>query len=107
MIFVSGKQELLAEMAADGRIFLLDTGSLVGTNHNTPLAVTSVGAGSHQQPVVSDALASWEDETGVRWLLAASNGAIVAWKLKTGAKLSLEPAWTSRDLIAPLTPIVV
>ena len=69
-------------------------------------------------------LASWTDENGVQWLLAPSgspslsagfkttngavaNGAIVAWKMAAGPKASLEPAWVSRDMIAPLPPIVV
>ena len=38
---------------------------------------------------------------------AVANGAIVAWKMAAGPKASLEPAWVSRDMIAPLPPIVV
>ena len=69
-------------------------------------------------------LASWQDDNGVRWLLVASaapsqlnrfssgngavtNGAITAYRMKAGAKPSLEPVWISRDMVAPLTPIIV
>jgi hypothetical protein len=36
-----------------------------------------------------------------------ANGTIVAWKMAAGPKASLEPAWVSRDMIAPLPPIGV
>jgi outer membrane protein assembly factor BamB len=115
--------ELLAEAAVDGRLFLLDTASLGGTDHSTPLQVTPPSSGSRTS-VVADALASWEDEKGARWLLAPSsapllssgfkvtngavaNGAIAAWKVSAGPKASFEPGWVSRDMIAPLPPIIV
>jgi outer membrane protein assembly factor BamB len=120
VVFRRRDKELLAEAAADGRIFLLDTASLGGKGHGTPLAVTP-SSGS-RTGVVPAALASWEDDAGVRWLLAPSsapvngtvaNGAITAWKVTTGAKPPLEPvwaleqAWVSRDMAAPLPPIIV
>jgi outer membrane protein assembly factor BamB len=111
VVFRSKDKELLAEAAGDGRVFLLDTASLGGADHKTPLDVTPASSGS-RAGVVPRALASWEDESGVRWLLLPSggpvtNGAIVAYKVTNGAKPALEAAWTSRDMAAPLTPIVV
>jgi hypothetical protein len=39
---------------------------------------------------------------------AVTNGAIIALKIVNDAgKLSLEPGWVSRDLIAPTTPVIV
>jgi outer membrane protein assembly factor BamB len=39
---------------------------------------------------------------------AVKNGAVVALKIvDAGGKLSLEPGWVSRDLPAPVTPIIV
>jgi outer membrane protein assembly factor BamB len=123
VIFQDRGKDLLAAGAADGRIFLLDAASLGGANHQTPLEITagSAGPGSAVFPA---ALASWEDESGVRWLLAPSaapasatrfpltngpvtNGAITAYRVKYGPKPTLEPAWISRDMVAPLPPIVV
>jgi outer membrane protein assembly factor BamB len=63
---------------------------------------------------------------GVRWLLAASDaalasgagfaatngpvttGAVAAWRVvdRNGA-ISLEPGWLSRNLISPLTPVII
>jgi outer membrane protein assembly factor BamB len=70
------------------------------------------------------ALATWQAVDGVRWLLApasgppgsgfspgngaVTNGAIVAWKVsdRDGA-FFLEPSWISRDMLAPLTPVII
>ena len=123
VVFHSKDKELLAEAAGDGRILLLDTASLGGADHGTPLAATPPSSGASASFFPS-ALASWEDQSGVRWLLAPSatpaassrfastngavtNGAIVAYKVTIGAKCSLEPAWVSKDMAAPLPPIVV
>ena len=123
VVFRSRDKEFLATVAGDGRIFLLDTKSLGGADHTMPLAVTPPSSGS-RTTVVPGALASWEDGNGVRWLLAPSaapsgssrfavtngtvtNGAITVYKVTLGAKPSLEPAWVSRDMVAPLSPIVV
>jgi hypothetical protein len=112
-------KDLIAATANDGRLYLLDAGSLGGSDHKTPLVVTTkftnAGAGT--------ALATFEDQGG-RWLLAtasgpigdvkftangpAPSGRVVAFKLlDEGGKLSLAPDWQSRDLTAPLAPIVV
>ena len=57
------------------------------------------------------ALASWQSPDGVRWLLAASGGAagaVTAWKIVERDELiALEPGWRSRDLMSPLTPIIM
>jgi outer membrane protein assembly factor BamB len=109
VVFQSKGKEFLAEAAGDGRIFLLDAASLGGTDHKTPLDITPAPSGA-RAGVFAAALASWEDESGVRWLLApsaATNGAITAYRVNPGAKPALQPAWASREMIAPLPPMVV
>jgi len=113
-------REYIAAAGNDGKLYLLDATSVGGSDHKTPLFVsskyTAAGAGG--------ALATWESD-GTRWILApavgatpasakftanglAPNGAIVAFKFADqGGKASLEPAWASRDLTSPLAPIVV
>ncbi len=72
------------------------------------------------------ALATWLDASGTRWILAptagtvspdarfstsngaVTNGAVVAWKVaEQNGGLALEPGWSSRDLVSPLTPLVI
>jgi hypothetical protein len=116
IVFRYKDQELVAATANDGRLYLLDSASLGGADHKTPLyvtpAYTGAGAGA--------ALATWEDQ-GTRWILApavaaasaaaagqAANGTLVAFKLvDQNGKLTLESGWTSRGLTSPLGPIVV
>jgi hypothetical protein len=114
LVFRYKDKDLMAVSGNDGRLYLLDGSSL-----KTPLYVTpkysNVGA--------PGGLATWESD-GTRWILAPSvgsahpgmkvaangpvtNGSIVAFKLvDAGGKLSLEPAWASRDLTSPATPLI-
>ncbi|MEP6917808.1 MAG: PQQ-binding-like beta-propeller repeat protein, partial [Acidobacteriota bacterium] len=89
-------------------------------DHATPLYATP----KYSAPGAGAALATWDDR-GTRWILApvagappagvkfASNGlaptgSVAAFKLVDQAgKLTLEPAWSSRDLKSPLAPVVV
>jgi putative pyrroloquinoline-quinone-binding quinoprotein len=113
-------KDLIAATANDGRLYLLDSASLGGSDHATPLFVTpkytATGAGA--------ALATWEDQD-TRWILASATGAapagvkftsnglapigrVVSFKLvDQSGRLTLEPGWSSRDLRSPLAPIVV
>jgi len=96
-------REIVIAAARDGRILLLDAGTLGGANHSTPLSA-SASLGSNFAP---DALATFE-LGGTRWLLAPVSGAIFAFKIvEEGSRLTLQPGWRSRDLAAPTAPIVV
>jgi outer membrane protein assembly factor BamB len=69
------------------------------------------------------ALASWQNRSGSRWILAPTagslaadlgfkgawtNGAVVAWKLvEQDGALTLKPDWASRDLVSPLPPTII
>jgi len=108
-------QTLIVGATEDGRVHLLDSKNL-GT-----ALFTSPASGKDFEP---GALASWQDTSGARWVLAptvgplptgfaASNGAapkgaVVAWKIveQNGAP-TLQPAWVSRDLVSPLTPTII
>jgi outer membrane protein assembly factor BamB len=104
VVFRHNAREIVAAATRDGRILLLDAASLGGANHSTPLAAPRL-PGAAAAP---DALATWEDGAGTRWLLASSGKAIAALKIADeGGRLSLQAGWTSRDLGAPTAPIVV
>src|SRR5439155_12577867 len=62
VVFQSKGREFLAEVAGDGRIFLLDAASLGGTDHKTPLEITPASSGT-RAGVFAAALASWADES--------------------------------------------
>jgi outer membrane protein assembly factor BamB len=104
-------------------VYLVDSASLGGADHATALAKSpqfsrgAAGAGG---------IATFEDNDGTRWILVSSlgpvsgdaasgtsnssvtNGAIAAFKVvDQGGAPALQPAWTSRDLIAPATPAIV
>src|SRR5262245_7973318 len=115
---------LIAATTRDGRVHLLDSANLGGADHKTPLATTP--ASERDGNFMPGALSSWQDSSGVRWILAptektqaahagfkttngtVTRGAVVAWKLveKDGA-LALEPGWVSRDLVSPLPPTII
>jgi hypothetical protein len=117
VVFEHGGSVLIAASARDGRIRLLDT-------HR--FAIAKASASPKSTGVAADALASWADPDGTRWVLApnaapvpedagfavgngeVTHGAIVAWKVVDHDGVpTLEPGWVSRDMITPLAPIVI
>ena len=121
VMFKHKDHELAAVSGNDGRVYLLDTGSLGGADHRTPLHVTAKYLAAGQ----GGGLATWEDGEGTRWIAAsvvggptagakftsnglAPAGSIVAFKLvDAGGRLTLAPAWRSPNLVSPLAPLVV
>ena len=115
-------KDVVAAATRDGRVMLLDSSSLGGSDHATPLHVSKPHAAAGGS-VSADALAAWHDGTS-SWILlpgrgrlaaagpatngAVTSGAIVALKVADAqGSLSLEPGWVSADLASPGTPLVV
>ena len=129
VIFAYKGRELLVGSGKEGRLFLLDSQSLGGSDHRTPLFRSDLvsneetdfaGAGTW------GSLASWEDTQGARWVLApvwgpkhsafkfpitngeANVGSIAAFKVEDrNGKPALTPVWLSRNLITPAPPAIV
>jgi outer membrane protein assembly factor BamB len=119
VIFAYKDKTLIAADGKDGRMHLLDSAALA-----KPLSVTAKA--SNTPDSVPVALSSWQDSDGTRWILApvagpvapdagftatsgtVTNGAVVAWKVvdQNGAP-TLQPGWVSRDMVSPLTPMVI
>jgi outer membrane protein assembly factor BamB len=99
IVFQYKERNLIAAATRDGRIHVLDAASLA-----TPLFKTPADSANY----APGALASWQSSDGVRWLLAVSGSVVTAWKIveRDGA-IALEPGWRSRDLISPLTPMIM
>ena len=123
VVFTQGSRTLVAASNADGSVYVLDAASLGGADHKAPLA-RSVQF-SQARDFAAGAITTWEDGS-TRWIAAAtggplpgaakfgeSNGAlksggIVAFRLSgEGSALTLDAAWTSRDLERPGAPIVL
>jgi outer membrane protein assembly factor BamB len=89
VLFESKGKIMLAAATKDGNLHLADAATMTGTGAKTGLS--------------ADALSTWQDSTGTRWLLAAGAKSVGAWKVGD----TLQPGWTSREIASPLTPIVV
>ena len=128
VVFPYKGRELLVGSGKEGRFFLLDSQSLGGTDHRTPLFrsdlisnedIDFAGAGTW------GSLSTWEDAQGTRWVLApvwgpkhpsatfamnngdANVGSIAAFKVEEkGGKPVLTNAWISRNLMTPAAPAV-
>ena len=121
VLFEYKGKTLIAAATKDGRVHLLDSANLGGADHQSALYATP--ASSKAVAAAPGALASWQDRSGSRWILAptagaqaadlgfksaATNGAVVAWKVvEQNGALTLQPAWASRDLISPLPPTII
>lgn len=118
-------KDLVAAPGKDGSIVLLDSESLGGKDHHTPLAETGQISKAARKGAW-ESLASWQDNNGALWVLAsisgplqrdvtfastngaAPHGSIIAFKVedKDGSPV-LTPAWISRDLRNPAPPAIV
>jgi hypothetical protein len=121
--FTFKQQELLAAPGKDGSVILLDSKSLGGPDHLTPLFKTPSISGA--KAAGWGGLTHWQDANGTSWILAsfsaplsteakfeidngaATHGGVVAFKLtERDGKTVLIPAWSSPDLINPAPPVV-
>jgi outer membrane protein assembly factor BamB len=128
VIFNYKGKELMVDAGKECRMYLMDTASIGGDDHRTPLYrspllcnedVNFASAG------IWGSLASWEDAKGTRWVLTpiwgkkhsqfkapiengpVKDGAIVAFKVEEkGGKLQLTPAWISRDMNRAEPPVI-
>jgi outer membrane protein assembly factor BamB len=119
VVFRYKNKDVVVASANDGRLYVLDASSLGGPDHKTPLFVTP----KYTAAGVASGVATWEDQ-GTRWIAAPvvgsaqaevkfaangvrPNGAVATFKLvEQNGAIALEPAWASRDLASPLTPVM-
>ncbi len=128
VIFHYKGKEMMVDAGKECRLYLMDTDSIGGDDHRTPLYrspllcnedVNFASAG------IWGSLASWEDSKGTRWVLTpiwgpnhsqfhapveygpVKNGAIVAFKVEEkNGKWQLTPAWMSRDMNRAEPPVI-
>jgi outer membrane protein assembly factor BamB len=117
VVFAYKGKTLIAATTKNGSVHLFDSANL-----KSPLVSSPAGP----KDFAPGALASWQDGSGTRWILAPTvgtqaadagfkadngsitKGAIVAWKIvEQNGAVALQPGWASRDLVSPLTPTII
>ncbi|HWE48986.1 MAG TPA: PQQ-binding-like beta-propeller repeat protein [Bryobacteraceae bacterium] len=119
-IFKYQGRELMVDAGKECRVFLMNTESIGGDDHRTPLYRTPLLCNedvNFASAGIWGSMATWEDAKGTRWLLTPfwgakhagfsapieygelKNGAIAAFKVEQkNGKWQLTPAWISRDM---------
>jgi outer membrane protein assembly factor BamB len=119
VVFGYKDTDLVVTAGKNGSLYLLDAKALDKVVYQTPVIAANADHG------LWGGLSTWQGADGTRWVLAsvlggvhgelkppqtngdAPNGSIVAFKLTDqGGKLSLAPAWVSRDLLTPQAPVI-
>ena len=128
-IFKYKGKELMVDAGKECVMYLMDTDSIGGDDHRTPLHRTPLYCNEEvnfASAGVWGSLATWEDSKGTRWVLSpfwgpkhskykapiehgvVKKGAILALKVvddKNG-KPTLTPAWISRDMDRAEPPVI-
>jgi len=111
-VFRHGSKDVVAAATKDGRVILLDSASLGGASHSTPLAVSRSLLASGGS-ISAEALSTWARPatpagSGGRWILVPVSSRLIAMRVEeANGVFSLQSAWTSSDLTTPATPIIV
>lgn len=127
-IFKYKGKELMVDAGKECVMYLMDTDSIGGDDHRTPLHRTPLYCNEEvnfASAGVWGSLATWEDSKGTRWVLSpfwgpkhskftapiqngvVKKGAIVAFKVEDKAgKYTLTPAWISRDMDRAEPPVI-
>jgi outer membrane protein assembly factor BamB len=127
-IFKYKGKELMVDAGKECVMYLMDTDSIGGDDHRTPLHRTPLYCNEEvnfASAGVWGSLATWEDARGTRWVLSpfwgpkhskfkapiehgvVKKGAVVAFKVEDKAgKYTLTPAWISRDMDRAEPPVI-
>jgi len=127
-IFDYQGREYMVSASKECRIYLMDTESIGGDDHRTPLQRTPLICNEivdFAEAGIWGSMATWEDLQGTRWVLApfwgpkhptfkapvehglVKKGAIAAFTMAmAGGKPQLVPAWISRDMNQAEPPLI-
>ena len=126
VVFPYKGRDLLVGSGKEGRYFVMDSKSMGGGDHETPMFRSELYSNKNvnfQTEGTWGSLASWEGKNSTRWVLGPTggeaavkfpksygptpNGGIIALKLKEkDGKAELEPAWLSRDMTTSEPPVI-
>ncbi len=121
-------REYMVDASKECRIYLMDTESIGGDDHRTPVYRTPLICNEmvdFAEAGIWGSLATWEDANHTRWVLApfwgpkhskykapiehgvVKKGAIAAFKMdKVNGKAVLTPMWISRDMNQAEPPLI-
>jgi hypothetical protein len=124
VVFVHKGKTFVAAGNSDGSLYVVDGAATGGSDHRTAVARSPQYSAS--KDFSAGSLSTWEDADGTRWIALASggalspatkfassngsvtSGAVVAFRLEgEGDTMSLQPAWSSRDIPSPGAPLVL
>jgi outer membrane protein assembly factor BamB len=127
-IFNYKGKEYMVDAGKECRVYLMDTESIGGDDHRTPLYRTPLICNEivdFAEAGIWGSMATWEDSKGTRWVLTpfwgpkhsafkapvehgiVKKGAIAAFKVEPkGNSLWLAPAWISRDMDQAEPPVI-
>jgi len=128
IIFDWHGRELMVDASKECRLYLMDTKSIGGDDHRTPLYRTPLLCNEDVDFASSGiwgSLTTWEDSKGTRWVLTPTwgkqhsqfkapisygpvkEGAVIAFKVEEkNGKPVLTPAWESRDMWRAEAPVI-
>ena len=126
VVFPYNGRDFLVGGGKEGRFFLLDSRSMGGADHETPLFRSELISNANmnfQTQGTWGSLAGWKDESGTQWVLAPNggptlvkfrhsygatpNGGILAFQVReSGGRTILVPVWQSRDMVTAEPPVV-
>jgi outer membrane protein assembly factor BamB len=127
-IFPYKGKELMVDAGKECVVYLMDTESIGGDDHRTPLYRTPLICNEEvnfASAGIWGSMATWEDAQGTRWVLTpfwgpkhskfkapiehgpVKDGAIAAFKVEEKSnKTWLAPAWISRDMNRAEPPVI-
>jgi outer membrane protein assembly factor BamB len=126
VVFSYQGRDVVVGGGKEGRLFLLDSKSLGGADHETAMFRSELISNTNvnfQTQGQWGSFAAWKDATGAQWVLAPNggptavkftpnygptpNGGIVTFKVETqNGRPVLSPAWQSRDMITAEPPVI-
>jgi len=126
VVFQYKGRDVIVGGGKEGRFFLLDSRSMGGADHETPLFRSELIANANvnfQTEGTWGSFAAWKASDGTQWVLAPNggptvvkfptsygetpNGGILAFKVEDkGGKPVLVPAWQSPDMMTAEPPVV-
>lgn len=128
VIFNYKGRELMIDASKECRLYLMDTKSVGGNDHRTPVYRTPLICNedvNFASAGIWGSLATWEDSKGTRWVLTpfwgpkhprfkapiengeVKYGAVAAFKVEEkNGKTELVPAWISRDMNHAEPPVI-